>query len=772
MNIRASNRLFILPREAREMESGNYSVEASIIEAEKLVKGTLTLFNDEYVFGSKRKSVNWENVVCEKGVTTVKSFFRTIKKQYIVFNYNGNRSPEFILEAAQLQAVLDKVKEYVDSIVYKRETKEAKKDKEEEERKRQIKEEKRIREESRQRAEEEFRLQEEENRLKKEQQEQRELQVKNRRITEKNDRIAKEIDSCKNKYTENIEISNISIKAATVFLDNPYRVLGISCVASKEDANSVLDKLKKLARLKALEAYSSPFDLLGIEKPVRDLSVAQNALSLLKDRTNKLFWFKGTEACVAWQSEKFRIELSKDGEEFGTYDLFLANYMYAILCDPNFNLAETWKRIFNHYCFICRQTNCELLRTRYSEKEKGTINNSELLNSFKNTIFKPLLLLCERDDLDAVIRLHKYIKDCDNRLLEGVARNVVGKLVSWFTDKETAVMSSLSNDDEYISESRAEEIHKIGEQYCSVVEPVLQIVLRDFRGDAVRYDMIKESYRSTTYQLMYELDKCINKSYAIIYANKCYVYYDSDTKMRIKNAFGEANIKTIDWNIPHTGWDAKGDDFYFGRGYAVDYTQALYWYHKAANEGNKYSQNSIGVCYQKGYGVPQSDVKAVMWFKQAAENGNPVGAYNLAECYFEGKGINRNVDKALKYWGEAAKNGHPSAEQRKTEVFSKIQVQRRTHRAKNHILKDLGFQMTVGPGVYVEVTLNKPAYVYLVNALGYQNYLNGNEFTYQGGYATDSVYSLRIPTSNRWYIIVDNGDDDIDGITAVAKVRS
>ena len=174
-----------------------------------------------------------------------------------------------------------------------------------------------------------------------------------------------------------------------------------------------------------MESYRSAFDLSGLDKPVRDLSVAQNALTLLKDKTNKYFWFAEAGACVAWKNGKYRIELSRDGEEFGTYDLFLANYMYAVLCDPGFNVSETWKRVLSFYCYIVKQPNCELLRSRFTEKELQGVTNAELLNGFKSVIFKPILMLCDRDDLDAVIRLHKCIKDVDNNRLDtGITSNV------------------------------------------------------------------------------------------------------------------------------------------------------------------------------------------------------------------------------------------------------------------------------------------------------------------------------------------------------------
>lgn len=757
------------------MAVGNCSVEASIIENGKTIKGTLTLFIDEYVFGTKRQSVNWEDTVCEKGSILVKGFLRSVEKPCITLKTHGTASPQFILERAQMNIILNAISSFVESQRKAREEKEAKERVATEAKKKQIDEENRIKEDAKQKADEEYRKKQEAVQRQKAEDERQIREAQERRKTDKCSRIQKEVDAIKNQPMQQdyLELSSLAKKAGGCFLDNPYRILGVSCLATKEEANTALDKLKKLARLKALESYRSPFDLTGIERPSRDLSVAQHALTLLKDKNNKWFWFAESDACIAWRSGKYRIELAKDGQEFGTYDLFLANYMHAILCDSDFNTPETWKRVLNFYCFICNQSSYELLRSRYTEMELQNTNNVDLLNSFRSVIFKPMLLLCERDDLDAVLRLYKCIKDCNNRLLEGLSRNVLSKLVSWFTDKEADLMKYLGKVDteEYISEAKGSEIRERGDNYCHVVDPVLAMVLRDFRGDAVRYEMIKESYRHSTYQLMYELNKCKNKSDAIYFANKCYAYCKADDKIRIQNTFGEVNIKAIDWNVPHTMWDVKGDEYYWGRGCAVDYTQALYWYHKAADAGNMHSQNSIGLCYQKGHGVPQSDSLAVSWFEKACKSGNPEGAYNLAECYYSGIGVKKNIDQALKYWSEAAKLGHPSAQQRRNEVFSKIQVQRKSHRVCNHVCHDLGFQMTTGVNLVVEITLNHAAYAYLVNQQGYQYYLNGNEFSYHGGYTTESPYRIRIPSSNHWYVIVDNGDEPIGGLISSAKVK-
>ena len=760
------------------MEAWNYSTEASIVENGRCNKGMLMLFRDEYAFGSIREPVNWEFVTCERGTERVKAFLHTVEKPCVFFTYQGKSGPHFVMDEPAAEALIQAVENYASSLREQRrakEAEEAQKRQERENQEAQKAEEARIREEARRKTEEEYRQKQEAAKRRKEEEAARKKEALARKAAEKKERIRRELEACKkNPPEETPELKPIARKAGAAFLENPYRTLGISCLATTEEANTALDKLKKLARLKALGAYHSPFDLAGLPKPARDLSVAQNALVLLKDQNTKFFWFAEEGSCLAWQVGKYRIELSRDGEEFGTYDLFLANYLYAVLCDPDFQVAETWKRVLSFYCYICTQTDCRLLRSRFTPGELQNISNSQLLNRFRSNIFKPVLLLCERDDLDAMIRLHKYIKDCNNKRLDGLARDVLSRLVSWFTVKESDMMTYLRRfgDDEQLSAESGKEIFERGEAYCRVVEPVLEIVLRDFRGDPIRYDMIKESYRHSTYQLMYELNKCDDKSNAILYANKCFCYCTADDKQRIKNTFGEVNIKSIDWNTPHTGWDVKGDSFYFGRGCPVDYTKALYWYHKAADAGNIYSMNSIGLCYLNGHGVPKDDRQAVSWFRKAAKAGNPEGAYNLAECYYQGTGVNKSVDEALDYWTEAAKQGHPSAAKRRDSIYPQVQAERRNHRAHNHLCLDVGFQMTTGPNIGVEVTLSQNAYAYLVNAKGYQDYLNGNNFSHSGGYASSSPYTIRIPSSNHWYVIIDNGDGSVAGITASARVKN
>ena len=46
------------------------------------------------------------------------------------------------------------------------------------------------------------------------------------------------------------------------------------------------------------------------------------------------------------------------------------------------------------------------------------------------------------------------------------------------------------------------------------------------------------------------------------------------------------------------------------------------WYRKAAEQGHSVAQYNLGVCYQVGSGVVQSNAEAIKWYRKAAEQGD------------------------------------------------------------------------------------------------------------------------------------------------------
>ena len=138
----------------------------------------------------------------------------------------------------------------------------------------------------------------------------------------------------------------------------------------------------------------------------------------------------------------------------------------------------------------------------------------------------------------------------------------------------------------------------------------------------------------------------------------------------------------------------KGEQYYSGDGVEQNYEKAVYWYTKAAEQGNVYAEYCLGWCYSKGLGVAQDDGQAINWYAKAGENGNVDAQYNLGliydcaedygqaaywfakaaeqDCadaqyltgiaYYHGQGIEQDINKAVYWCKKAAEQGHEEAQ--------------------------------------------------------------------------------------------------------------
>ncbi len=96
----------------------------------------------------------------------------------------------------------------------------------------------------------------------------------------------------------------------------------------------------------------------------------------------------------------------------------------------------------------------------------------------------------------------------------------------------------------------------------------------------------------------------------------------------------------------------------YGRGVTQSYTDALYWYRKAAKQGYATAQNNLGYMYLNGKGVDKSNSDAVYWFRKAAEQRDILGQANLGYCYYYGKGVEINKQEAYRLIKLAADQGN------------------------------------------------------------------------------------------------------------------
>ena len=93
-----------------------------------------------------------------------------------------------------------------------------------------------------------------------------------------------------------------------------------------------------------------------------------------------------------------------------------------------------------------------------------------------------------------------------------------------------------------------------------------------------------------------------------------------------------------------------------------NYTEAVKWYRKAAEQGHAGAQNNLGYCYKNGYGVTKDYAEAVKWYRKAAEQGNDLAQYNLGVCYEYGQGVTKDITEAVKWYRKAAAQDYARAQ--------------------------------------------------------------------------------------------------------------
>jgi TPR repeat protein len=99
-----------------------------------------------------------------------------------------------------------------------------------------------------------------------------------------------------------------------------------------------------------------------------------------------------------------------------------------------------------------------------------------------------------------------------------------------------------------------------------------------------------------------------------------------------------------------------------GNGMTQDYAQAATWFSKAADQGMVDAQFSLGVFYEYGKGVPQDYTQAAVYYRKAADQGDADAQRSLGDAYAKGEGVARDIAQALAWYLRAADQGNTNAQ--------------------------------------------------------------------------------------------------------------
>lgn len=95
-----------------------------------------------------------------------------------------------------------------------------------------------------------------------------------------------------------------------------------------------------------------------------------------------------------------------------------------------------------------------------------------------------------------------------------------------------------------------------------------------------------------------------------------------------------------------------------GIGVKQSITNALYYYKKAAEHGEFFSQNRLGEAYRNGeLGLKKSTEKAFFWYLKAAEQGSAIDLEIIGKFYEKGECVAQSFEKAFQFYQSAAEIG-------------------------------------------------------------------------------------------------------------------
>jgi uncharacterized protein len=105
--------------------------------------------------------------------------------------------------------------------------------------------------------------------------------------------------------------------------------------------------------------------------------------------------------------------------------------------------------------------------------------------------------------------------------------------------------------------------------------------------------------------------------------------------------------------------EARGFDYWFGRGVARDRAEALRWFERAAAQNRPLAQLRLAAALQVG--EPRDPKRALEWSRAAAAQGIASAQVVVGAAYFAGEYVPRDLEEGLKWLRAGAAQQEPGA---------------------------------------------------------------------------------------------------------------
>ena len=140
-----------------------------------------------------------------------------------------------------------------------------------------------------------------------------------------------------------------------------------------------------------------------------------------------------------------------------------------------------------------------------------------------------------------------------------------------------------------------------------------------------------------------------------------WIFRDGEgVKVDKKRAMGYLRIAAEDGfadAMYQLGWH-----YYSGTFIKKNIAKSIEWYGKAADKGDAWAQVDLGQIYLDGEcGVKKDYVQAVSLFRKAVRKKDELAFFNLGLCYDFGKGVRQSDTLACRYYAESVRLGNVKA---------------------------------------------------------------------------------------------------------------
>lgn len=157
-----------------------------------------------------------------------------------------------------------------------------------------------------------------------------------------------------------------------------------------------------------------------------------------------------------------------------------------------------------------------------------------------------------------------------------------------------------------------------------------------------------------------------------------------DSMLKNRFVIGEEHFGIIS-EIAHLDNDVKFDSI---NNQEIINQLAYHDYIESANKNDADAQYNVGRCYALGIGIFKSNVNAIYWYKRAAINGNKYAQFELANAFENGIELEHDINQAVHWYEKASQQDHKHAKERLERLLSLKQLNKKqeetTHLVENN----------------------------------------------------------------------------------------